>query len=107
MLSVCTERSALTNIILLQTPKFFSSGRRSSEVKYFAFDFEEALIYASKAYNRDVVAIFQVRIKRADLQKVGDFTDVDPNIFKKGTVVIQPDKLSQFNSYIIDISLKL
>jgi len=78
-----------------------------SEVKYFAFDFEETLLYANKAYNSDVVAIFQTRLKKCDLNRLGDFTHVDPSIFKSGTVIVQLDKLDLFNACVIETILKM
>ena len=85
----------------------FSCHPRMADVKYFALDFAETLEYASKSYNQDVVAIFEVVLRDEDLKILGDFTFVDPSIFKSGTVVIHAEDLDMFNNSAISVSLKV
>ncbi|MCL2015383.1 MAG: hypothetical protein FWG68_03945 [Defluviitaleaceae bacterium] len=72
-------------------------------VKYFGLDFEETLLFANKAFNNSLVAVFEVEIKHTVLNKIGDFTNVDPFLFKKGTVEIQEEVLEDFNKAILKV----
>ena len=78
-----------------------------TEVKYFALDFQETTEYADKSYNTDVVAIFEVMVKRAVVENIGDFTHVDPSIFKAGTLIIHEENIDEFNQAIISINLRV
>ena len=78
-----------------------------TEVKYFALDFRETAAYADKSYNTDVVAVFEIVAKRSVVECIGDFTHVDPSIFKAGTVIIHEEDISEFNQSIISINLRL
>ena len=78
-----------------------------TEVKYFALDFKEITVYADKSYNTDVVAIFEIIAKRSSVERIGDFTRVDPSIFKSGTVIIHEEDIDEFNQAIISIYLRV
>ena len=87
--------------------KQFSLLKNKAEVKYFGFDFEETLQFANKAFNVDLVAVVEVSISETILDEIGDFTQVDPYLFKCGTVEIQPQRLDEFNRAIINIIHKI
>ena len=91
---------------IMDTNKF-STYSGMTEVKYFALDFRETIEYADKSYNTDVVAIFEVALKRAVIEKIGDFTHVDPSIFKEGTLIIHEEDIDEFNQAIIRINLRV
>ena len=82
----------------------FTLHLRKTSVKYFGLNFDETLLFANKAFNLDIVAIFEVKLKEKDLNQVGDFTKTDPFLFRTGTVEIQEENLDQFNEYIIKIN---
>jgi len=73
-------------------------------VKHFGLNFEETLEFANKNINVDAVAIFEITILETIIRKIGDFTHVDPYIFKSGTVEITSDNLDAFNKAIIRIT---
>ena len=75
-------------------------------VKHFGLNYEETLDFANKDLNVDVVAVFEVSISQEALKIVGDFTHVDPYIFKSGTVEIRADRLTEFNNAILSITHK-
>jgi hypothetical protein len=87
--------------------KQFSLLKNKAEVKYFGFDFDETLRFADKAFNMDLVAVVEVKISKVVLGKIGDFTHVDPFLFKSGTVEIQPENLDEFNRAIVMITHKI
>ena len=91
---------------IIDTNKFTTCSGMT-EVKYFALDFEETTEYADKSYNTDVVAVFEVIVKRSVMELVGDFTHVDPSIFRAGTVVIHEEDIDEFNQAIIRINLRV
>jgi hypothetical protein len=90
----------------MDTNKFATRGGMT-EVKYFAFDFKETTEYADKSYNTDVVAVFEVIAKRSVVERIGDFTHVDPSIFRAGTVIIHEEDIDEFNQAIISINLRV
>jgi len=53
--------------------------------------------------NLGVVAVFAVTIKYEILEQIGDFTIVNPFLFKKGTVEIHETVLDKFNSALDSI----
>jgi len=89
------ENVMLTNV--------FSLLKGKAEVKYFGLDFEETLRFADKAFNMDLVAVVEVCVIRSVLEKIGDYTHVDPFLFKCGTVEIQAENLAEFNNAITKI----
>jgi hypothetical protein len=78
-----------------------------TEVKYFALNLKEIIVYADKSYITDVVAIFEIVVKRTTIERIGDFTHVDPSIFKSGTVIIHEADIDEFNQAIISIYLRV
>jgi len=87
--------------------KQFALHKNKAEVKYFGLAFDETLQFANKAFNVDLVAVVEVSISKAVLDRIGDFTHVDPYLFKCGTVEIQPENLDEFNNAIISITHKI
>jgi len=83
--------------------KTFTLIKGKAEVKYFGLDFDETLSFADKAFNLDLVCVLEVCVKKIVLDKIGDFTHVDPFLFKCGTVEIQPEDLEEFNRAITKI----
>ncbi|MCL1986842.1 MAG: hypothetical protein FWG64_02590 [Firmicutes bacterium] len=81
----------------------FTLRKNRDDVKYFGLDFEETLLFANKAFNKALVSIFEVEIKSAILNEIADFTNVDPFLFKKGTIEIQEENLEDFNKAIIKV----
>lgn len=55
------------------------------------------------AFATDIAAILEVKVQKAILDKIGDFTNVDTTLFKNGTVEIQSEHLEEFNSSIVEI----
>ena len=91
---------------IMDTNKFATCSGMT-EVKYFALDFQETAEYADKSYNTDVVAVFEIVAIRSALERIGDFTHVDPSIFKTGTVIIHEEDIDEFNQAIIRINLRV
>jgi len=83
--------------------KTFTLYKGKADVKYFGMDFDETLRFADKAFNKDLVAVIEVIVDKSVLERIGDFTHVDPFLFKCGTVEIQPEHLNEFNSAIFNI----
>lgn len=92
--------------VIMESEKFscYSFG---AEVKYFGLDFDETLTFANQLINIEVVAIIAVKIWEEDLHRVGDFTHVDSQIFKQGTVEIPLENLDEFNEAIWGMVHKL
>jgi len=86
--------------------KEFTVLEHGLHVKYFGLDFDDTLCFADKDFNIDVVAIFEIEVIEEELKKIGDFTHVDPYIFKRGTVEIRADHLTSFNNAILRITHK-
>jgi len=87
----------------VMSTKIFSLIKGKAEVKYFGLDFDETLSFADKAFNLDLVCVLEVCVKKTVLDMIGDFTHVDPFLFKCGTVEIQPEDLEEFNRAITKI----
>ena len=83
--------------------KQFSVLPTASNVKYFGLDFGETLNFAEKIGVLDIVAVVEVSVLRLTLEQIGDYTHVDPFLFKKGTVIIQQEHLNEFNAAIKSI----
>ena len=81
--------------------RLFRTTDTSIYAKQFGFDFDETLVYADWA--PDAAAIIEVKIPYSVLKDIGDFTPIDTQIFKNGTVTIHGDQLDIFNKYITDI----
>ncbi|MEK4852805.1 hypothetical protein NST04_23340 [Paenibacillus sp. FSL H7-0756] len=79
----------------------FEIGGSGFEAKQFGYTLEETLAFANKF--KDYAAIIEVKISKNALKKLGDFTSVDPFIFKSGTVTITLEKLGDFNKMIKEI----
>ena len=88
------------SVMLTQT---FTLHKGKADVKYFGLDFDETLQFANKAFNSDLVAVIEVQVRKSVLEKIGDYTHVDPFLFKCGTVEIQPENLAEFNNSISKI----
>lgn len=109
------ERSSTENTVSLYRAigesEFYSVMRtnkfgfwsRSARVKYFANSFDEALMFANKAFATDIVAVLEIRVRKDILEQIGDFTNVDTTLFRNGTVEIQVEHLEEFNNSIIEI----
>ena len=85
--------------LLMQTRRF-ALIPNGIGVKYFGINYEETLAFANKIVSIDIVAVIEVGILRDVLERIGDFTHVDPFLFKKGTVEIQREHLEEFNDAI-------
>jgi len=72
------------------------------ESKQFGLDLDDTLKFAD--WDPNVGAIIEVKIPVDILNQIGDFTQVDPWIFKNGIVTIPIEKLDIFNSNIIYIT---
>ena len=81
----------------------FSFHPKGVDVKYFGLDFKETLDFADELMNIDLVAVVEVIVLEEILNKIGDFIDVDPFLFKTGTIEIQSEHLDEFNSAIYSI----
>ena len=73
------------------------------DVKYFGLNFDETLVFANDNFNNGIVAIFEAKIAKNILEEIGDFTHVDPFIFKSGTVIISAENLEVFNNSIQEL----
>ena len=85
---------------IMQTGHFSLNPDNAVNVKYFGVDYEETLAFASKIQFMDIVAVVEVGVLRDILLRIGDFTQVDTFLFKKGTVIIQAENLDEFNGAI-------
>jgi hypothetical protein len=72
-------------------------------VKYFGKNFDDTLKFADMIINRNVVAVIEVEVPEKIIMRIGDFVDVDPFLFKHGTVEIWEADLNEFNAAIIRI----
>jgi len=84
---------------IMQSNKF-SVQPDGTHVKYFGVDPGETLEFANKIINIDVVAVIEVGVLEDTLKRIGDFINVDPFLFKSGTVEIHVEYLEEFNSAI-------
>ena len=90
---------------IMRTKKF-ACHPEGSEVKYFGIDFEETLAFANEIINIEVIAVIETGVLYDTLNRIGDFTYVDPFLFKKGTVEIHHTHLDEFNNAIKYITHK-
>ena len=88
--------------IIMQTERF-SCLPGGVGLKYFGKNFDDTLRFANKVLNRNIVAVVEVEVLRKVVMKIGDFIDVDPYIFRCGTVEIWETDLDEFNNSIIRI----
>jgi len=86
--------------------KRFAVLEHGLHVKHFGLNYEETLAFAEKDFNIDVAAIFEIAVDEGTLKGIGDFTHVDPFIFRSGTVEIRADRLTEFNNAIQEITHK-
>ncbi|MCL1859694.1 MAG: hypothetical protein FWF92_10750 [Oscillospiraceae bacterium] len=86
--------------------KKFACHPEGSETKYFGIDFEETLAFANEIINIEIIAVIEIGVLYNILTRIGDFTYVDPFLFKKGTVEIPHVHLDEFNSAIKYITHK-
>jgi hypothetical protein len=84
----------------------FEIAKHYADTKYFGIDFNETLEFANKVFNAELVAIFEVKIPLKILSIIGDFTHVDPYLFKKGTIEIHSENLDVFNTSIFELAHK-
>ena len=87
---------------IIQTNSF-TCHPTGAEVKYFGLDFIETEKFANLIINLDIVAVFRIMIPSSNLKLIGDFTNVDQFLFKKGTVMIHKINLIDFNNAIKSI----
>jgi len=87
---------------IIQT-NLFTCHPTGAEVKYFGLDRKETELFANMIINLDVVAVFEIEVSKTTLKQVGDFTDVDQFLFKKGTVIIHKTDLDTFNNTVQSI----
>ena len=92
---------------IMESKKFSLPPDKSTNVKYFGIDFDETVAFANKIQFIDIVAVVEVGISHDVLLQIGDFTHVDIYLFKKGTVIIQAEYLSDFNNNIKYLKHKL
>ena len=87
---------------LLQTGKF-SCIPGGVGLKYFGKDYIDTLRFAEMVINKNIVAVIEVGVSRSVVERIGDFVDVDPFIFRHGTVQIWEADLNEFNDAITHI----
>jgi len=87
---------------IMQTEKF-SCLPGGVGIKYFGKSFKDTLRFAEKVINRNIVAVVEVEVSRSVVEQIGDFVDVDPFLFRRGTVEIWEADLDSFNDAIIRI----
>ena len=84
---------------IMRTKKF-TCHPEGAEIKYFGLDFEETLAFANEIINIELIAVIEACVLYNTLNQIGDFTYVDPFLFKKGTVEVQRIHLDEFNNAI-------
>ncbi|RUS43551.1 RHS repeat domain-containing protein [Cohnella sp. AR92] len=72
--------------------------------KQFGLNFDDTLKFAEKY--KDIAAIVEVKVSKTELDRLADYTHVDPFIFKNGTLTIHLENLDDFNKIIQAISHK-
>ena len=72
-------------------------------MKYFGKDIADTIRFAEKTINNNTAAVVEVEIPRNIVERIGDFSSVDPFLFRHGTVEIWEDDLDEFNDAIINI----
>ncbi len=70
------------------------------DAKQFGVDFLETSKFANWAKSDTII---EVVVDRNMLNKIGDFTHVDPFLFKSGTITINSNVIDDFNSIIKEI----
>jgi len=75
-------------------------------VKYFGLNFQDTLNFADMVINKNIVAIVEVEVSCEIVNKIGDFVNVDPFLFKHGTVEIWETDLNKFNDAIVSVTHK-
>lgn len=88
---------------IIRTNKF-SCHPLGAEIKYFGLDLKETKRFADMIINLGVVAVFAVTVRNEILEQIGDFTIVDPFLFKKGTIEIHTTDLDKFNNALGSIT---
>jgi hypothetical protein len=79
----------------------FRTVGKSLDAKQFGLDFDETLKFAD--WTPNAAAIIEVQIPESILKDIGDFTPVDPHIFKNGNVTIPGNQLDTFKKHITDL----
>ena len=64
---------------------------------------DDTLKFADKVINKYVVAVIEIEVLRRVVDRVGDFPEVDPFLFKHGTVVVWENDLDEFNNAVLRI----
>jgi len=72
-------------------------------VKYFGKDLIDTIHFAEKTINNNAVAVVEIEVARDVVERIGDFVNVDPFLFRHGTVEIWESNLDDFNNAIINI----
>jgi hypothetical protein len=85
---------------LEKTGRFRTIAGKTASCKYFGVSYDETLNFANKVYNIHVVGIVEVTVPKEQLDEIADFTRVDGNVFKNGTVIIYEEFLDKFNDSI-------
>ncbi|MCL2099656.1 MAG: hypothetical protein FWH24_04385 [Oscillospiraceae bacterium] len=88
---------------IIQTKKF-SFLPKGVDVKYFGVNLSETLDFANEIMNIALVAVIEVVMIDSVIERIGDFTNVDPYIFKSGTVEIHSEYLDEFNNNIVRVN---
>ena len=70
-------------------------------LKYFGKSLRDTIRFADKVINKHAVAVVEVEVLSEIVERIGDFVDVDPYLFKCGTVEIWESDLDEFNNAII------
>jgi hypothetical protein len=78
----------------------------STHSKYFGVDCAETYEFADLVYNRHVAAVVETRVLHDVLYTIADFTRVDTEWFRSGTVIIHPEQLNVFNNAVREIILR-
>ncbi len=72
--------------------------------KQFGLNFDDTLKFAEKY--KDLAAVIEVKVSKKELDRIADYTHVDPFIFKNGTLTIHLEHLEEFNKIIQAINHK-
>nr|WP_236671932.1 pre-toxin TG domain-containing protein [Enterococcus sp. BWB1-3] len=78
---------------------------QSLEAKQFGNNYDEVLDFSDKTMNKDISAIVEVKIPQSTYDNLNPI-QLDPGIFKSGTVTVEPGMLDDFNKSIIEINHK-
>lgn len=80
----------------------FSVIPQGLQAKQFGLSLDQTIQFADKY--PDLAAVIEVKLPQSELNRLGDFTQVDKFIFKDGTVTIQVNDLKEFNQAIQSIA---